>query len=272
VGKALVCAAVSQEGFVTDTPTTSAASTEGPDHTYTFSDAYLAQRRRLTIGVIAVIAAAPFLILIVDPLGLERLFALAPFLLLVDVAVIAGGLLVTTYMSRQLRRTRLVVGSASFTREAGTARDVVVWGDVTTVRVRHDRANIPTLVEVFRTGGHRLQLFGFDGMMDLVSDFRAHIPQTTSFVSKPQRAIESSEPAVRIAFVAAVFISGIALNLLLPRVVMNRFTAVLNLGIGVWVIAVRPMSRANPGFRRLDLVLGLLLLGGAWQISGFGLR
>jgi hypothetical protein len=222
--------------------------------------------------VLAVIIVVPAVALLFEPAGRDRFMALVPMLLLLDLAIVAASLLLDKYILGQLRQTRLIVGSAGFAREAGNARDVVAWGDVTTVRVRHDRANVPTLIEVFRTGGRRLQMYGFDRMMDLASDLRTHIARTTIDVSKPQRAIESSKPAVRIAFVVAVFISAVALNFLLPRVVMGRFTAILNVGIGVWVMAARPMSRANPGFRLLDFVLGLLLLGSAWQVSGFGLR
>jgi len=252
--------------FVTDDPTNSAASTGGPDHTFTVSDAYMAQRRGLTIAVIVVIAAVPFLVLVVNPRGLERLFALAPIFLLLDVAVIAGGVLVTTYLSRQLRRTILVVGAAGLMREAGTARDTVAWRDVTKVRVRHDRESLPIFIEVFRSGGGPLQLFGFDGMGDLASEVRTHIPPTARYLSKGTGFINT--PTGRIVLLVGVVIGGLALNALLGRAVMDRLNGIVSLGLSGWMIGFRPTARTNPSFRFLDLVFGLFFLLSAWQMLG----
>jgi hypothetical protein len=251
---------------VTDNPTNSSGSTRAPDHTFTVADAYLEERRRLRIGVLAVILAAPFLILVFEPAGADRLFALAPFLLLFDAAVLAGSVLLQSYMSRQLRRMRLVVGAGGLVREAGTARDTVAWEDVTKVCVRHDRASIPTLIEVFRGRGGRLQLFGFDDMAGLASDLRMHIPNTAQYLTR--NAIVVDTPAGRIIFVAGLLISNVALNLLFGRAVMGRLTGILALAMSVWMIGFRPTARTNPSLRFLDFVFGAFFLLSAWQMLG----
>jgi hypothetical protein len=185
---------------------------------------------------------------------------------LLDLAIVAGSVLLARYTSRQLRRTRLVVAPAGFAREAGDARDSVAWEDVTMLRVRHDRASVPTLIEIFRTGGRSLQLYGFDGMVDLASDLRAHISPTARYVSKPQWAIASDRPAVRITVMAAVMLSAVALNILVDRSVMSRLTGILTLGIGVWTLGFRPASRTNPSLGLLDLGVGLLFLVNAYRM------
>jgi hypothetical protein len=139
---------------------------------------------------------------------------------------------------------------------------------VTSVRVRHDRASVPTLIEVFRTRGRPLQLHGFDGMADLASDLRTHIPHSANYVSKPQWAIASDAPAGRTSLVAGVMLSSFALNALLGRAVMNRAVGIMNIGIGVWMIIVRPIARANPNFRWLDFFVALMMLFGAWHALG----
>jgi hypothetical protein len=252
--------------LVTDGSTAPDGSREGHDHTFTVSEQFMNSRQRLMIGLLAVITIVPFLVLALEPTGLDRLIVSAATLLLIDLAIVAGSVLLGRYLSRQLRRTRLVVGPTGVAREAGHARDSVAWKDVTMVRVRHDRGSVPTVVEVFRTGGRSLQLYGFDGMADLASDLRAHIPATARYVSKPQWAIASDKPAVRITVMAGVMLSAVALNTLVDRSVMGRLTGILTLGIGVWTLGFRPASRTNPSFRLLDVGVGLLLLVGAYRM------
>src|SRR4051812_14980204 len=217
---------------MTGDPTDPGGSTGRTDHTFTVSEAFLARRRRLSIGLLALITAAPWTVLILEPGGARRFFALAPFLVVFNVTVLAGSALLVGYMSRQLRRTRLVVGPAGFAREAGNARDIVGWDDVTRLRVRHDRSSVPTLIEVFRSSGRPLYLHGFGGMSDLASDLRTHIPQTASYVSRPQSAIASDTPAVRISLMAGVMLGTFALTAVLGRGVMDRFTGIMNIALG----------------------------------------
>jgi hypothetical protein len=250
---------------MTGDPTDPGGSGGRTDHTFTVSEAYLARRRRLSIGVLALITAAPWTVLILEPGGARRFFALAPFLIVFNLTVLAGSVLLVSYMSRQFRRTRLVVGPAGFAREAGHARDIVGWDDVTRVRVRHDSSSVPTLIQVFRSGGRPLYLYGFGGMADLASDLRMHIPPTASYMSKPQWALASDTPAVRISLLAGVMLGSFALNAVLGRIVMNRFTGITSVAMGVWLIGFRPMSRTNPSFRLLDFGLGLWSLASAWR-------
>jgi hypothetical protein len=250
---------------MTADPTDPGGSTRRTDHTFTVSEAFLARRRRLSIGLLALITAAPWTVLILEPGGARRFLGLVPFLLVFNLTVLAGSVLLVSYLSRQLRRTRLVVGPSGFVREAGNARDTVGWDDVTRLRVRHDRSNVPTLIEVFRSDGRSLHLHGFGGMADLASDLRTHIAPTASYVSKPQWAIASETPAVRISVLAGVMLGSFALNAVLGRVVMNRFTGITSIATGVWLIGYRPMSRTNPAFRLLDFGLGLWSLASAWR-------
>jgi len=136
---------------------------------------------------------------------------------------------------------------------------------VTRLRVRHDRSSVPTLIEVFRSRGRPLYLHGFGGMSDLASDLRTHIPQTASYVSRPQSAIASDTPAVRISLMAGVMLGTFALTAVLGRGVMDRFTGIMNIALGVWLIGFRPNSRLNPSFRLLDVGLGLWSLASAWR-------
>src|SRR3954465_995054 len=209
---------------MTGDPTDPGGATGRTDHTFTVSEAFLARRRRLSIGLLALITAAPWTVLILEPGGASRFFALAPFLVVFNVTVLAGSALLVSYMSRQIRRTRVGVGPTGFAREAGNAGDVVGWAEVTRLRVRHDRASVPTLIEVFRSGGRPLYLYGFGGMADLASVLRTHIPPAASYVEKPQWAIASDTPAVRISLLAGVMLGSFALNAVLGRVAMNRFT------------------------------------------------
>jgi hypothetical protein len=251
-----------------DSTTAADGSTDRPERTFTISEAFLSTRRRLMIGLLALLTGVPWAVVLLEPGGHRRFVALAPFLVVFNIAVVVGSGLLGSYISRQWRRTRLVVGPTGFAREAGPARDIVGWDDVTRLRVRHDRSDVPTLVEVFRVGGRPLYLHGFGGMSELVSDLRTHIPQTASYVSKPQWAIASDTPAVRISFVAAVMVATFALTAVLGRGVMDRVTGIVNVALGVWMIGFRPMSRTNPGFRVIDVGVGLMSLASAWRYLG----
>jgi len=87
---------------MTGDPTDPGGSTGRTDHTFTVSEAFLARRRRLSIGLLALITAAPWTVLTLEPGGASRFFALAPFLVVVNVTVLAGSARLVSYMSRQI--------------------------------------------------------------------------------------------------------------------------------------------------------------------------
>jgi len=253
---------------MTDDPTNPDRSREPAGRTFTVSEPYLATRRRMSLAVLALIIVVPGLAVAFGPGGLARFVAMVSRLAAIDLAVLAVSVLLVSYTSRQLHRMRLVVGPAGFAREAGHARDSVAWDDVIAVRVRHDEDSVPTDIEVLRAAGRPVHLYGFEGMADLASDLQTRIPRSASFVSAPQRALASANPAAGVGVLVTMMFGIFVLNEVLGPGAMNRATGVVNLAVGVWLIVYRPVARSDPGRGFIDFGVGLLLLVGAWHALG----
>jgi hypothetical protein len=186
-------------------------------------------------------------------------FATLAFIVSFVAVVVTTSSISTTYWTRRLRQTRLMIGPDCVVREIGGKRQSIDWSSVTKARVYRTSSGETKSVRIFTEGRKGLDLAGYDSMPE-VADTVAWALAPTDRVEIVQKRVDVENPMVRAALVGACIVVGAGLGVRLfdvlpfdPKLV-QAFTYI---GLGFLFFFSRSMSRQNPALRRIEV--GLLV-------------
>lgn len=229
--------------------------------TYRFSESFIANRRRLLVilaivltGAVALsaLAAADFDLQRIDAARIGVALAMTAALLAIVFAI-------GFFVERGWRRFTLRLDDDGLVREAGATRQRVAWADVTALRVRNDGRGHPRLVEIFSRTARPMQLAGLDSMDGLVRALRARLPADADAATRRQWFDWQNLWVIGGLFAAAA-LTGLAVawtDLDAGGEAVRAWARVLwPAAMGAFFLLYAPMSRANPGFRTLEVVIG----------------
>ena len=236
--------------------------------TFKLSDRFLTNRRRLMVFATAVIVGCIFLVMLVaEDFDLQRIGAAQLYFVIGFSGVILSAIFVMgIFMERRWRQFRLHLRSGELVMEASGSRQEVAWENITNLRILTSKLGEPRGLEIRSKSQRPMLLFGIEPMTDIVRQVQSKLPSTAVTESKRQWFDwENQWPMI------AVVTCSLVIGLLIAvtgdhfggESVKDALFGILSAVLGVCILIYGPISRTNPGFRKLEIFFGFFtLIGG----------
>ena len=227
---------------------------ETANQSFPYAEASIASGKQRTCAVLIAMALVAF------PVALENSRAgsilLGTFLFLVlPLAYIQVG-----WMSAQFRRMRLHVRPDGLVRESGTIRQGIPWTAITRIRMRYNRRGAVRAIELYASSKRPVVIAGFEQMPEIARLIEAGVPPNATVETK-HAGVDVENPLVLFGF---TIVCGIALVMLVisgNRVVFEVSGIAMQIGMGLVLLVYAPVSRQNPNFRTMEVLLAVVIIG-----------
>ena len=226
--------------------------------TYTIAERFIASRKEL---LCVVFLATPLMFLIVNfqnidfeqlgPFFLDRVFIYIPIALTL--------ILVVRYMFRNFRRIKLHVGPDGLVREAGARQQEARWDSIKKVVVCSLPSGAPRYVHIFSASGRPISILPLEQMAGFVEQVEESVPTSTPFVVKRQK-LDWENPLLLVGLMSLAVLVWLAYRSLGGPGIHQNLPQVYMCAFGIWFIAYGPISRTTQNHRKLEVVLGALVV------------
>jgi|GEM_PF-6839330 len=234
--------------------------------TFAFSEQVLTHRRRYVRIVMAtLIILMIFIFLLITDFELRAILDLslfmAPFLAILVVIMIV----VSRFTLRQLSQMSLSLTFTGLVRTAGKHQQSIAWQDITKLRVRQNPQGEIQVIEVIPVTQRPLQLFGFEPMTEVLQLLQERM-STTVPVEMKRTKVNGENPLVFVGVMVVALAVFEGLRRTGGAFVYQNVVAILQFGFGSFLLWYGPTSRANPNLRKVEVISGILILGGSFML------
>jgi hypothetical protein len=228
--------------------------------TFGFSEHSLTNRKGFNWIVAATGAAITFIAMYsASHFQAQYLGLLALVSLIVFASIWLIFVLQTRYVVKRWRQMSLHVGPDGLTRDTGTVRQTAPWDSITRVRFHNDPRGEPRTIEVFTASGPPLTLSGFESMSEVAATIKEHLPLTAKLDVIGQRLDRKNTVVIVCVMVLAAFIFE-AVRRIGGQTNFMILVALMQLALGIVLVTLGPVSRANPNLRRWEIIMGALII------------
>ncbi len=228
--------------------------------TFGFSERFLADRQRFTYVLAATIAVLILLeMLIVVHLDAQRLALFALIFIIVAAATVIPIIVLSRYLFNRWRQMSLYVGPDGFVREAGAARQEVLWNSITKVRFRHNPRDELRSIEVFTPSGSPLILFGYEPMSEIAGLIKHGVPATAQ-VEIMRQWPDWENPLTMVVVILTAALVFEAIRRVAGQAIFVNLSSLGSIAFGIFFLAYGPLSRINPNLRKWEVVLSALII------------
>jgi hypothetical protein len=238
------------------------------DRTETFlipEEEYLAEQRRFLATMAGVMVAAILFVtwLSTGDLNIERLTSPLTFVLMLTgpavLIMLAAGALQSRSMLREWRQTKLHIGPVGIVRENGAAQEVVLWGNITRVRICRNLRGTARFIELSVAGAKPMVLIGFAPMADVAEKIKGRVPPTTQVTAK-RYAVDGENPLVWAACLCTGMLTLQTVYRLGGEALLSKVNLAIAVALGIRALVRGHMSRTNPNRTKSGLASAAFLL------------
>jgi hypothetical protein len=165
----------------------------------------------------------------------------------------------TRYVVKRWRQMSLHVGPDGLTRDSGTVRQTASWDSITQVRFIHDRHGEPRTIEVFTSSGPPLTLSGFESMSEVAAMIKEHLPLTAK-LDVFRKRLDRKKTIVIVGTMVLAALVFEAISKIGGKASLMSLLALIQVALGIFLITLGPLSRANPNLRRWEIIMGGLII------------
>jgi hypothetical protein len=188
--------------------------------------------------------------------SLKRVVIFGPLALIV--------FLMVRHIIRNFSRIKLHVGPDGLVREAGARQQEVRWDSIKKVVVRSLPSGAPRYVHIFPASGRPISIAPLEQMAGFVEQVEESVPTSTQFVVKRQK-LDWENPLLVVGLMSLAVLVWLAYRSLGGPGIHQNLPQIYMCAFGIWFIAYGPFSRTMPNQRKLEVVLGtLMVIGNLW--------
>jgi hypothetical protein len=156
---------------------------------------------------------------------------------------------------RSLRKMKVIVYDDKLIKQSGNKKQTVLWDDVVKIKRRLKPRGTVDFVRIYQKSGSVIYLYGFTGMDEIDELIRKKVEGKVILQTKRQRLNWDSPIYSLMAAGAAatvVIIIGFA-----GHTALNVFVISLGIGVGSWLLILKPISKTNLSLRWFEIILGI---------------
>lgn len=164
--------------------------------------------------------------------------------------------IVSKIMLKKVKENTLTLGDDFLQRTSKKTESPLYFKDIQKLYIRKEVTGTVSYIDI-RTSAQTVRLYGFENLDTIKEILLTSAPQAT--VKERQYKIDYNHP---IAFIVifVIALGGITLFEYTWSVSLNNL---INLGLGVWILFFKPISKAQgQRFRILEIICGILIIGG----------
>lgn len=225
--------------------------------TFTISEEFLKKTKKtylyMLISMPLGIVAATFLITDWDQPYILNI--LIPVMAAVVVFLEIEILIIGKVMVSKIKKNRLVIDEQGVQRISGKSEQPVSFADLKEIVIRREKDSSIRFIKLTSVSNKKITIFGFEHMDQIAAHLTSHA-SAAAVTEKTYRYNYNSGGAY-----ALIFCATLLACLFLFRQVGMEVYYVFMIGLGVWFLVFKPISRAQgTRFRLFELICGGLIV------------
>jgi hypothetical protein len=195
-------------------------------------------------------------------------FAFVYFLSALFISVLAMGILLLAHFGTrdQYETMKVVVTPDGLFREAQTQTRYISWGDITRVRIWHNKQKDVQAIDVYSDTRLPETLIGYENLTEVAYLIQHSLKEDVSVEYKRQY-IDKTHP-FQVLILSALLLFLFAMSwIVFQRAGSELLLALVQISLGLSALFYRPVTRSYPQFRGQETFSGIMfLLLGIWNL------
>lgn len=227
---------------------------------FNFSNEVIHQRKKrmFLMTFLMIFAMIFFIFYLTDMNDSEDLMIMGIILAIVIPLLVIEVLVLSRFMFKRLRETKLILEEEGFIRISGKYKEGFRYGDIQSIKVVRNKSKNIEMVKI-KTTNKNLNLFGLDDMEAIIQLLKDRLSEGVTIKEKEYK-INWNNPFVIIG-VMIITVLFLAILMNANMIGYRIFNTFFTLGIGLFFMLYRPISRnAGSRFKLFETILGIVLI------------